>query len=446
MSHSEEPPEAGVETNSRQSFEVALRGYDKRQVDQYVSQVDSEIATLVAGRDRALGEIKTLTAQLRQLQAELTEMRGRPVQIDRASFRDLGPMVDQMLALAEKQAGEIVSTATQRAANREAEADKMLIEAREQAGQMLRILEGQLAARRTAADKAHDDRRAVAEAELAQIRELADKARAEGETARQQAEQEAHRIKEQNAQHVERARVQVDALLKAARTQVEQELAQRRAELEGEIGERRTEAAQKIAALHAQAQQQADEVRQRMNEHAVAHQQQLTILQEEIQAQRQTLAELQSQVDAADQRLGQSSQKQAAMDNEVVQLQQRLNEVGQALTVEHNRLDEARRAGDAAEQHAKDVRARVQREAKRVAELAAAAVLAAAAGGADTGEFPRVVLPAGADRAADGVAQPHVNPVPISRTPTSDRSRHDTQNAVAAQRGPQPPKLPGDAQ
>src|SRR3981189_2651076 len=162
MSHSGEPPEAGVETNSRQSFEVALRGYDKRQVDQYVSQVDSEIATLVAGRDRALGEIKTLTAQLRQLQAELTEMRGRPVQIDRASFRDLGPMVDQMLALAEKQAGEIVSPPTQRAANREAEADKMLIEAREQAGQMLRILEGQLAARRTAADKAHDDRRAVA--------------------------------------------------------------------------------------------------------------------------------------------------------------------------------------------------------------------------------------------------------------------------------------------
>jgi cell division septum initiation protein DivIVA len=137
------------------------------------------------------------------------------------------------------------------------------------------------------------------------------------------------------------------------------------------------------------------------------------------------------------------------MDHEVVQLQQRLNEVGQALTVEHNRLDEARRAGDAAEQHAKDVRARVQREAKRVAEMAAAAVLAAAAGGVDTGEFPRVVL-AGADRTADSVAQPHVvNPVPIPRTPTSDRSshaRHDTENAVAAQRGPQPAKRPGDAE
>ena len=41
---------------------------------------------------------------------------------------------------------------------------------------------------------------------------------------------------------------------------------------------------------------------------------------------------------------------------------------------------EARRAADSVEQHAKDVRARVQREAKRVADLAAAAVMAAAAG------------------------------------------------------------------
>jgi cell division septum initiation protein DivIVA len=446
MPHSDEPPEAGVETNSRQSFELALRGYDKRQVDQYVAQVDSEIATLAAERGRALGEIKGLTSQLGRIQAELTELRGRPAQIDRASFRDLGPMVDQMLALAEKQSGEIVSTAKQRAANREAEADKMLIEAREQAAQMLRGLDAQLAARRTAADRAHEDRRAAGEAELAQIRELADKARAEGETAREQSEQETHRIKEQNSQQVERARAEVDALLQAARTQGEQELVHRRAELEREIGERRTEAAQKIAALHAQAQQQADEVRRRMNEHTAAHQQQLTILQEEIQAQRQTLAELQSEMDAADQRLGQSSQKQAAMDHEVVQLQQRLNEGGQALIAENNRLDEARRAGDAAEQHAKDVRARVQREAKRFAELAAAAVMAAAAGGTDTGEFPKVVLDA--DPTADRAGQPHiVNIAPNLGTPVSDRSHpgHDTENAVPAQRGPQPAKLAGDA-
>ena len=55
------------------------------------------------------------------------------------------------------------------------------------------------------------------------------------------------------------------------------------------------------------------------------------------------------------------------------------------------RLDEARRMADSVEQHAKDVRARVQREAKRVADLAAAAVMAAAAGGgSETAEYPTV--------------------------------------------------------
>ncbi|MDT5026165.1 MAG: hypothetical protein QOE61_2591, partial [Micromonosporaceae bacterium] len=89
------------------------------------------------------------------------------------------------------------------------------------------------------------------------------------------------------------------------------------------------------------------------------------------------------------------------------------------------------------------VRARVQREAKRFAELAAAAVMAAAAGGTDTGEFPKVVLD------ADRAGQPHiVNIAPNLGTPTSDRGHpgHDTENAVPAQRGPQPAKLAGDAE
>ena len=51
----------------------------------------------------------------------------------------------------------------------------------------------------------------------------------------------------------------------------------------------------------------------------------------------------------------------------------------QELEIELKRVAEAKRAGEAAERHAADVRRQVQREAKRVAELAAAAVLAAAA-------------------------------------------------------------------
>src|SRR5262245_9424216 len=101
MSHGDGSPRAGDE---RPGFEPALRGYDRQQVDQYLAHLDREIAKLSVERNRALGQVKDLTAEVQKLRAELGELQGRPPQLDKATFRDLGPMVDQMLVLAEKQA------------------------------------------------------------------------------------------------------------------------------------------------------------------------------------------------------------------------------------------------------------------------------------------------------------------------------------------------------
>jgi chromosome segregation ATPase len=455
MSHGGELYAVRDDMTSRPRFEFALRGYDKRQVDQYVAQTDSEISTLTAERERASGHIQDLTAQLQHLQAELTDLRQRPAQVDRASFRHLGPTVDQILALAEKQAEAITNTSAQRAANRQAEADKVLVEAREHAAQTLRDLEAEIAARHTDEEKTRDERRAAAQSELAEIRELADRLRADGEAARDRAAQEAKQINEQSAQRVEHARAEAEELVTAARAQVQQEVeaaraqaqqefAQAHANVEREIDERRAAASQKIVALHAEVQQHAAEVRRRTDEQATAHQQQLTVVQEEIQARRQELAQLQTELDAAQQRLAESRQERATADHEVAQLQQRLGEVRQELTADLNRLDEARRAGDSAERHAKEVRARVQREAKRVADLAAAAVMAAAAGGADTGEYPRVMtVRSGADQTIEA---PAGNTAADPGAPTNDSGHTGHDDAIPMQRGPQPEKVATDAE
>jgi chromosome segregation ATPase len=369
---------------------------------------------------------------VQQLRAEVAELQGRTIQIDRAAFSDLGPMVEQMLTLAEKQAAAIVGHATQRAASREAEADKLLNEARERAAHMTRDLETQLVLRRKTADKAHDDHKAAAEAELAQVRQEVERVRAKADSDREQAEQEAQRLAEQNERHVDRARAEARALVDAARTEAAQELASKRAELDREIGERRAEAAQKIAALHAQAQLQADELHKQLNAQAAAHQQQMDILSEKINAQRQTLGEIQAELAAADQRLAQSGHQQSTIDREVAQLQQRLGDVGQALETEIQRLEQARRAGAAAEQHAREVRLRVQREAQRVAERAAAAVLAAAAGGGETGEFPQIVLESG----TDGNGDPN-NGHPAERG-SANGTAYPAGNGLPVQRGPRP--------
>jgi cell division septum initiation protein DivIVA len=448
------------DATSRPSFEPALRGYDKRQVDQYVAWADSEIPRLVAESQRAFARIQDMAAQHQRLQVELNELRQRPAQVDRASFRDLGPMVDQILALAEKQADAITSTTAERAAKRQAEAENVLVEAREKAAQTLREFEAEMSTRRAEEDKAHEERRTAAQAELAEIRKQADRLRAEGEAARDRADQEAKRLKEQSAQQVEHARAESVALVEAAlaqaqreadaaRTQAQQELAQRQAELEQEIDERRTEAGQKIVALHTEAQQHAADVRRRADEQSAAHQQQLAVVQQEIQAQRQALGELQAELDSAQQRLAQSRQEQAATDHEVTQLRQRLGEIRQDLTAELNRLDETRRAADAAEQHAKEVRARVQREAKRVADLAAAAVMAAAAGGADTGEYPQVPVRPRVRRPVDEDMEPTVGDIaPDPQAPTSDNghARPDSGRMVLAQRESQPEKAATDSE
>ena len=90
---------------SEPTFEVAFRGYNQRQVDQYFHIVEAENLALAAERDSAFEQVQGLAAQIQQLQHELTELRqhrsGGPAVASAVSFKDLGPLVGQILGLAE---------------------------------------------------------------------------------------------------------------------------------------------------------------------------------------------------------------------------------------------------------------------------------------------------------------------------------------------------------
>ncbi|MGA3541064.1 hypothetical protein ACK8GE_17420 [Micromonosporaceae bacterium DT194] len=424
MSHGGESFAMRGEAAGRPMFEQARRGYEKVQVDRYIDDLHAASAQLRSERDQAQHQLRRHAQQFEQLQAELASLRERPAQVDRASFRDLGPLVEQILALAEKQAGLITEAAEQRAEELRHEAELIRTEAREHSAAVLQDLEEELAARRAEQDKLYEERRAAAEAQLADIQELVTQLRGEGEAAYAHAQQEATRISELTAQQAEEARAAAEAFTKAARTQIQQEiqaaraqsqqeLAQLRVNVEREINERRanaeqelaehrataerevaaqlTAAEEKIGTLIGEAQQYSTEVRKRADEQAALHQEQLEAVQQEVERQRQALMQLNSELDAGRQQLAEIQQEGAAAENEYTRLQRQVTEIRRDLTAETNRLAEARRAADSVEQHAKDVRARVQREAKRVADLAAAAVMAAAAGGgSETAEYPTV--------------------------------------------------------
>ncbi len=90
MSHGGDIFALGEGVASEPSFDVALRGYDKRQVDRYVTQVESDIANLAAERDQTFAQLQALAGQVQQLQTELADAHRRAVP-SRVSFRHRAP-------------------------------------------------------------------------------------------------------------------------------------------------------------------------------------------------------------------------------------------------------------------------------------------------------------------------------------------------------------------
>ncbi|HLU29099.1 MAG TPA: hypothetical protein VKZ65_11720, partial [Glycomyces sp.] len=104
------------------SFDTEFKGYNRKRVDRYVAQVEAEIAALAAEREQAYAQIQALAGQVEQLQLELTELRRRGPVVEKAAFAHLGPMVGQILALAEEQAEAIKLAAVHEIDERRAEA------------------------------------------------------------------------------------------------------------------------------------------------------------------------------------------------------------------------------------------------------------------------------------------------------------------------------------
>src|ERR671920_1108401 len=71
MSHGGEIFGLGGDTASEPSFETALRGYEKKQVERYVARAETEIATLISERDNAQLQNQAMMGQIDRLQQEL---------------------------------------------------------------------------------------------------------------------------------------------------------------------------------------------------------------------------------------------------------------------------------------------------------------------------------------------------------------------------------------
>ena len=91
---------------SQQGFAMMMRGYDKAQVDERIHTLESAL------RDARVG-MEEVDARASKLAAEVAEANRQLHQAERPSYQGLGSRIDQLLRLAEEQAGDVIGAASQ---------------------------------------------------------------------------------------------------------------------------------------------------------------------------------------------------------------------------------------------------------------------------------------------------------------------------------------------
>lgn len=246
-------------------FDVAMRGYDRRQVDAYVSRAEAEIAELQSARDSALATSADRAAQLASNAAHIESLKRQASKAtEPITPSNVSDRIRDMLQLATEEASQ-----TRRSA--EMEADRVLAAARADAERVRAEAAAELQ-RLTAAAK---QRTAEAEQKLAQAR---NQATAELERARSEAtallaaaaaerdrlDAEAAAVRDRaDAEAAERRRMadeDFEITLRGRRRSAEREIASEQAQANAEAKQIVGNAREEVAELDAQRQRLYEEL------------------------------------------------------------------------------------------------------------------------------------------------------------------------------------------
>lgn len=109
-------PPAAPSTDSH-SFDTALRGYERRQVDEFVSRHTRELAGLRRELSESQRQRRLATEHAEATETELRELRARSVHGEPAAVEDsFGYRAEKLLRMAEQEASEARSHATRESA------------------------------------------------------------------------------------------------------------------------------------------------------------------------------------------------------------------------------------------------------------------------------------------------------------------------------------------
>jgi cell division septum initiation protein DivIVA len=217
------------------TFEVVMRGYNRRQVHDYMMRTRNQIRDLEERLARAID-------QAEQGRLELAEARRRMVETPQ-NYEDLSPRLAQILRLGEEEAAAKRADAEAEAASvrdaAKSEADRLLASSRETADKILTSAQAEAERRVNEATQAAERMLSQAGAD---VEEQLNAARTESEEALREAHAEAERV-------LAAAHAESEQLLKSANAQAEQLVTGARGEADSML----TSAQQRTATLDEQA-------------------------------------------------------------------------------------------------------------------------------------------------------------------------------------------------
>lgn len=216
-----------------QPFESALRGYDRRQVEDFVRAKKKEIAALTAELAEATRQRRLAAEQVEATEKELRELRERASQNDAAPVGDgFGFRAEKLLRLAEQEASEIRASAGQESA-------AVIEEARSQAEQHRHEVERDLIARKSQIEQQAAQRNAELHDREKQIAEQLTSAREQADQLHASASRAADRLRQESEAAAAETRARAAADADRERDQARQEIARLdglQGDVRGELG------------------------------------------------------------------------------------------------------------------------------------------------------------------------------------------------------------------
>jgi chromosome segregation ATPase len=210
------PPTVG---RGPQTFDTALRGYDRRQVDEFVAERSKEIAQLKAELGEAQRQCRMATEHAQATEREIRDLKVRSAHIEPAAPEDsFGFRAEKLLRMAEHEAVEIRTHAGRESAaiieKARTDAEKHRHEVEQSLIGRASMLEQQAAQRAT---ELQDREQQIAD-QLNSAREQADQVHAAAARA-------AERLRQESEASAAEVRAQAEAEVRRRRDQAAQEIA-----------------------------------------------------------------------------------------------------------------------------------------------------------------------------------------------------------------------------